>query len=171
MLKLVPKYLLSERPFRQFSLDSHPVDSRRQKIGVVLKKIDIREVLSQELSVHGAVEGENLSQRGPEIPIPAKQAQVLSMAIHELATNAVKHGALSVENGRIEISWDAHVHSNGKELRLRWRERGRPIAHEPVRRGFGSEFLEKSVPHMLHGQFKRTFRSDGVECTLSFFLD
>ena len=133
--------------------------------------IDVREVLSQELSAHGAIEGENLSQRGPEISIPAKQAEVLSMAVHELATNAVKHGALSVENGRIEISWDAHVHGNGKELRLRWQERGRPIAHEPVRRGFGSEFLEKSVPHMLHGQFKRTFRSDGVECTLSFFSD
>jgi two-component sensor histidine kinase len=134
-------------------------------------KIDIREVLSQELSVHGAVEGENLSQRGPEIPIPAKQAQVLSMAIHELATNAVKHGALSMENGHIEISWDAHDRDNEKELRLRWRERGSIIGQEPARRGFGSEFLEKSIPHMLHGQFERRFRSDGVECTVSFLLD
>jgi two-component sensor histidine kinase len=65
--------------------------------------IDIRKLLSQELAVHGAVEGENLRQRGPEISIPAKQAEVLSMAIHELATNAVKHGALSMENGHIDI--------------------------------------------------------------------
>jgi two-component sensor histidine kinase len=134
-------------------------------------KIDIREVLSQELSVYGAVEGENLSQHGPEIPIPAKQAEVLSMAIHELATNAVKHGALSMANGHIEISWDAHDRDNEKELRLRWRERGSLITYEPARRGFGSEFLEKSIPHMLHGQFERTFRSDGVECTVSFLLD
>jgi len=134
-------------------------------------KIDIREVLSQELSVHGAVEGENLRQRGPEISIPAKQAEVLSMAIHELATNAVKHGALSTENGHIEISWDAHDRGNENEFQLRWRERVGPIAHQPARRGFGSEFLEKSIPHMLHGRFERTFGSDGIECTLSFLLD
>jgi two-component sensor histidine kinase len=133
--------------------------------------IDIREVLSQELSVHGAVEGENLSQRGPQILLPAKQAEVLSMAIHELATNAVKHGALSKENGYIEVSWDAKDCGNENEFRLRWRERASPIAHEPVRRGFGSEFLEKSISHMLHGRFERSFGSDGMECTVSFPID
>ena len=97
--------------------------------------IDIREVLSQELSVHGAVEGENLKQRGPEISIPAKQAEALSMAIHELATNAVKHGALSAENGRIEIWWDVHDHDNENEFRLRWREWGSPISHAAVPAG------------------------------------
>ena len=133
--------------------------------------IDIREVLSQELSVHGAVEGENLKQRGPEISIPAKQAEVLSMVVHELVTNAVKHGALSAENGHIEISWDAHDRGNENEFQLRWRERASLIAHEPARRGFGSEFLEKSIPHMLRGRFERTFGSDGIECTVSFLLD
>ena len=133
--------------------------------------IDIREVLSQELSVHGAVEGENLKQRGPEISIPAKQAEALSMAIHELATNAVKHGALSTENGHIEIWWEVHDRDNENEFRLRWRELGSPIAHQPSRRGFGSEFLEKSIPHMLHGRFERKFDSDGIECTVSFLLD
>jgi len=134
--------------------------------------IDIREVLSQELSAHGAVEGENLRQHGPEVLIPPKQAEVLSMAIHELATNAVKHGALSTKNGHghIEISWDSHDRGTEKELRVRWRERGNPIAQAPARRGFGSEFLDKSVAHMLHGRFERTFRSDGIECTLSLPL-
>ena len=134
-------------------------------------KIDIREVLSQELSLHGAVEGENLKQHGSEILIPAKQAEVLSMAIHELATNAVKHGALSVENGQIDISWDAHDRGNENEFELRWRERAGPIAHKPARRGFGSEFLEKSIPHMLNGRFERRFGSDGIECSVSFLLD
>ena len=132
--------------------------------------IDIREVLSQELSVHGAVEGENLKQRGPEISIQAKQAEALSMAIHELATNAVKHGALSTENGRIEIRWDVHDHDNKNEFRLDWREWGSPISHNPSRRGFGSEFLDKLLPKMLHGEFERKFRSDGIECTISFVL-
>ncbi|MGY2903391.1 sensor histidine kinase [Bradyrhizobium sp. URHC0002] len=135
------------------------------------RNIDIREVLAQELSLHGAVEGENLRQHGPEILIPAKQAEVLSMAIHELATNAVKYGALSVENGQIDISWDAHGRGNENEFQLRWRERAVPIAHQPARRGFGSEFLEKSIPHMVNGQFERKFGSDGIECTVSFLLD
>ena len=120
--------------------------------------------------MHGAVEGENLKQRGPEISIPAKQAEALSMAIHELATNAVKHGALSTENGRIEIRWDVHDHDNKNEFRLDWREWGSPISHNPSRRGFGSEFLDKLLPKMLHGEFERKFRSDGIECTISFVL-
>ena len=133
--------------------------------------VDIREVLLQELSVHGAVEGENLTQRGPKISIPPKQAEALSMAIHELATNAVKHGALSMDNGHIEISWDVHRSSNGNKFRLCWRERVSQMVPEPARRGFGSEFLEKSIPRMLHGRFERTFGSDGIECTVSFLLD
>ena len=67
--------------------------------------VAMRELLAQEMSAHGAIEGENLSQHGPELLISAKQAQALSMAFHELATNAVKHGALSVDNGRIDVSW------------------------------------------------------------------
>jgi two-component sensor histidine kinase len=96
---------------------------------------------------------------------------VLSMAIHELATNAVKHGALSMENGHLEISWDAHHRGKESEFQLRWRERATRIEQEPSRRGFGSEFLEKSIPHMLHGRFERTFGPDGIECIVSFLLD
>jgi two-component sensor histidine kinase len=132
--------------------------------------IDIRELLLQELSVHGAVEGENLTQRGPEVTIPVKQAQLLSMAVHELATNAVKHGALSMDNGRIELSWNADDRNNEKELQVRWRERGLQVTPAPARRGFGSEILERSIPHLLRGRFERTFHSDGIECTISFAL-
>jgi two-component sensor histidine kinase len=133
--------------------------------------IDIRELLVQELSAQGAVPGENLTQRGPAVSIPAARAQVLSMAVHELATNAVKHGALSVGNGHIDLYWDLDVRGDEKVLSIRWRERGVPIAHEPVRIGYGSEILEKSIPHMLQGRFERTFHSDGMECTIWFPLD
>ncbi len=138
----------------------------RTRIGAV----DIREVLAQELSVHGAVEGENLTQRGPTVLIPERQAQVLSMAVHELATNAVKHGALSMDAGYIDVSWDTQDRGHEKELRVHWRERGVRIAHEPVRSGYGSEILKRSIPHMLHGRFDRTFHPDGLECTISFAL-
>jgi two-component sensor histidine kinase len=132
--------------------------------------VDIRELLARELSVHGAVEGENLTQRGPAVAIPANQAHVLSMAVHELATNAVKHGALSKNNGHIDISWDVHDRGSCKEFRLFWRERGVQIPHEPARRGYGSDILEKSIPHMMQGHFERTFHRDGIECTIIFAL-
>ncbi|HLH87009.1 MAG TPA: HWE histidine kinase domain-containing protein [Xanthobacteraceae bacterium] len=135
------------------------------------RTVDIREIFAQELSAHGAVEGENLTQRGPAVSIAAKQAEVLSMAVHELATNAVKHGALSTEAGHIEVCWDTHDGDQRKELRVHWRERGIRIAHEPVRSGYGSDILNRSIPYMLHGRFERTFHPDGVECTISFALD
>ena len=83
----------------------------------------MREILTQELSAQGAVEGNNFVQRGPDITLPAREAELLSMAFHELATNAVKHGALSAKDGRICITWVINRAENGEHVLLRWRER------------------------------------------------
>lgn len=128
--------------------------------------VNIRDLLSQELSAHGAVEGENLTQRGPGLLISAGQAQALSMAFHELATNAVKHGALSGDNGRIDISWETENSDAQEQLCIRWREIGVTIEREPVRRGFGSDILERAIPNILNGKFNRTLHRDGIECEL-----
>jgi two-component sensor histidine kinase len=128
----------------------------------------IKEILSQELSAHGGVESDNLSQRGPELSVPSKQAQVLSMAFHELATNAVKHGALSTKSAHIDVFWNAEPAENAQHVCIHWRERGVTINHAPRKRGFGSEILEKSIPEMLKGSFNRTFHPDGIECVIEF---
>jgi two-component sensor histidine kinase len=133
--------------------------------------VAMRKLLLQELSAHGAIEGENLTESGPELLISARQAQALSMAFHELATNAVKHGALSVDNGRIGVSWNTEVSRAENQLRIRWRETGVTIEGEPPRRGFGSDILEKSIPHLLHGIFERTFHRDGIECVIVLPLE
>jgi len=145
---------------------THALLSRTETSAVAM-----RELLSQELSAHGAVEGENLTQRGPELLISAKQAQALSMAFHELSTNAVKHGALSVDNGRIDISWKTDISSAENQLHIRWRETGVTIEREPARRGFGSDILERSIPHSLHGSFERTLHRDGIECVIVLPLE
>jgi two-component sensor histidine kinase len=145
---------------------THALLSRTETSAVAM-----RELLSQELSAHGAVEGENLTQRGPELLISAKQAQGLSMAFHELSTNAVKYGALSVDNGRIDISWKIDISSAENQLRIRWRETGVTIEREPTRRGFGSDILERSIPHLLHGSFERTLHRDGIECVIVLPLE
>jgi two-component sensor histidine kinase len=145
---------------------THALLSRTETSAVAM-----RELLSQELSAHGAIEGENLTQRGPELLISAKQAQGLSMAFHELSTNAVKYGALSVDNGRIDISWKIDISSAENQLRIRWRETGVTIEREPTRRGFGSDILERSIPHLLHGSFERTLHRDGIECVIVLPLE
>jgi two-component sensor histidine kinase len=130
--------------------------------------INIREILRQELAAYGAVEGENVVERGPDIAVPPKQAEALEMAFHELATNAIKYGALSAKGGRINVSWDTHPHGHRKQVHICWRESGAQIEHVPTARGFGSEILEKSIPHMLNGTVERKFHPNGIECVIDF---
>lgn len=131
----------------------------------------IKEILSQELSAQGGLEGGNVSQTGPELTLASKQAQVLSMAFHELATDAVKHGALSNKAGRIDVAWDAERTQQAQHVRILWRERGVTINRGSVKRGFGSEILERSIPEMLRGSFNRTFHPDGIECVIEFSIE
>jgi two-component sensor histidine kinase len=93
------------------------------------------------------------------------------LAFHELATNAVKHGALSVKDGRIDVCWKTEVSGAEKQVRIRWRETGVTIECDPERRGFGSEILEKSIPALLDGRFERTFHRDGIECLIVMSLE
>lgn len=133
--------------------------------------ISIHEILRQELAVYGAVEGERVVQRGPDTALPPKQAEALEMAFHELATNSVKHGALSAKDGCIDVSWDSHPRGSGKQVHIRWRESGAQVEHDPTKRGFGSEMLEEAIPHMLNGTIERKFHPDGIECMIEFVAE
>ena len=80
--------------------------------------------------------------------------------LHELATNAAKHGALAEPAGRIEIGWTVA----DDRLCLRWRERDGPPVRPPDRRGFGRTLLERGVAHDLGGEVTLDFRPDGLVC-------
>ena len=133
--------------------------------------VSIREIVAQELSVVGAVEGKDFTPDGPEVLLPGKQARLLSMTLHELATNAVKHGALHVRGGRIDVVWGTDRNRASEHVRLCWRERGVVIERDPVKRGYGSEILERSIPEMLQGTLDRTFHPDGIECVIEFGVE
>ena len=124
-------------------------------------------LIAEEVTAQGGVVGETLILDGPEIMVPTQKAEALSLAFHELTTNAVKHGALSV-NGRIEASWQVNNPDREPWVRIRWREDGVTIEGPSTRRGFGSEILEKSVPYLLGGTFDRIYHSDGIECVIRF---
>jgi two-component sensor histidine kinase len=81
----------------------------------------------------------------PEVWLNANNALLLAMALHELATNAVKYGALSNANGRIRIAWELSKDEGANRLRFVWRERGGPAVEPPKRKGFGSTLIERAV--------------------------
>lgn len=104
---------------------------------------------------------------GPPARLAAGTVEMLNLAFHELATNAAKHGALSVPDGRVEVFWS--LRRNGKRARLveiDWRERGGPPVTPPERRGFGSRLLERGLAQKFGGTVKLDFHPEGLECRI-----
>ena len=84
------------------------------------------------------------------------------MALHELGTNALKYGALSVERGSVTVRWST---SDGR-FRLRWEEKGGPTVSPPAHRGFGSRMIERGLAAELRGEARIDWRPEGVVCTI-----
>jgi PAS domain S-box-containing protein len=109
---------------------------------------------------------DRLSIVGPDVTLISSVALALGIAFHELATNAVKYGALSNTDGSISIVW-AHLHwAGGNGLVIHWREDGGPAVAVPENRGFGSRVIERGLPHELGGSARLDFRPQGLVCTI-----
>jgi PAS domain S-box-containing protein len=134
--------------------------------------IDLGLLIADELRVVGAQEGRELTLNGPLIALKPKAAETLGLAVHELATNAIKHGALAQPEGRIEIAW-AVAGSGLPELQLSWTEHGAVVTPvvAPRRRGFGTEMLEHALAYELKGSSQTEFRPSGFRCVLRVPLD
>ncbi len=124
--------------------------------------LELRELVELSLAPfrHG---GERVSIDGAEVPIPLGAVAALGLVLHELATNAAKHGALSVPSGGVRVTW----RSEGDRLCLMWRESGGPIVTPPAHRGFGSTLIEESIPYELGGSVAVDFPPAGIECTIT----
>ena len=117
------------------------------------EKIGLKLLVEDELIAHATKEGDQVKISGPDVGLEPKIAERVSLAIHELTTNAVKHGALTNGSGHISIEWDRQRSGNGDELVLRWIESGLEIADPEIKReGFGMELLRRSLPYDLDGQ-------------------
>ena len=101
---------------------------------------------------------------GPEILLNPRATNALTLALHELATNAVKFGALSAENGRVEVAWTRRA---GAGFELTWTERGGPSVAPPTRRGFGSTLLDRVTGRELGGEARMEFAPAGVRVVIS----
>jgi len=111
--------------------------------------------------------GAEIEADGPVVWLDPAQALSISMALHELATNAAKYGALSDGPGRLHIHWHVQLGDAGEVLRLRWKECGGPPVAPPSRRGFGSRLLERGLGRELQGTVVLQFPPDGVECVIT----
>jgi len=127
----------------------------------------LREIVAEALAAHGAAAERRLRFDGPDIRLRPKVAVALSMALHELATNAAKYGALSNVAGHVAIAWTI----GQPFFQLRWTEAGGPPVAAPRRRGFGSRLIEQGLSHEFGGQVDLAFETSGVICTIRAPLD
>jgi two-component sensor histidine kinase len=107
-------------------------------------------------------DGENIVKLGPEVQLQSASCVPLVLALHELCTNAVKHGALSVEQGRVEISWC--FSELPQRIMIEWKESGGPIVSKPTRKGLGSALLRSQAGI---ADVELRFEESGVRCMLS----
>jgi two-component system CheB/CheR fusion protein len=129
-------------------------------------EVPLLDLIEKELEPYAPGAG-RLMTVGVSIHPKPKAALALGMVLHELATNAAKHGALGAESGRVTIAWSEEVRGGEPRFVLRWSEIGGPKP-EPVprRRGFGSELIEREVRHDLGGTLQMTFREEGLVAVL-----
>ncbi|WOH76681.1 CheR family methyltransferase [Bradyrhizobium sp. NDS-1] len=132
--------------------------------------IDLEYLVVEELLAYNAHEGEQMRVSGPKVRFQAKAAETFALAIHELATNALKYGALSQPSGRMEITWRLDESREPAELVFEWRERGGPQVKPPPRKGFGTELLERTLAFEFKGRTALTFDPAGLECSITIPL-
>ena len=122
----------------------------------------LTDVIAAALAPFDTAQQPRISRSGPSVWLAAQCALALSLALHELATNAAKYGALATSEGRVGINWSL----TGDELALVWREEGGPPVEAPVRAGFGSRLLQRSLARELQGEVVVTFAPEGVRCEI-----
>ena len=134
-------------------------------------RVDLVSRVDDELLAHAAHEGDKVRIEGPQLLLEPRIAERLSLAIHELTTNAVKHGALADGKGRIRIAWKAVDGAGGRELDLSWTESGLDLnGHKMKREGFGMELLRRSLPYDLNGTTRVELKRDGLQFRLKMPL-
>ena len=126
----------------------------------------VNELVAEQLRPLKGYGAGRIHLTGPCERLPPKTAVALSLALGELATNAVRHGALSVEHGTVDLCWERVTGDRGPRLRLVWREQGGPRVRPPARRGLGARLIERGLAHELGGSACITFAPDGVTCEM-----
>jgi PAS domain S-box-containing protein len=123
---------------------------------------DLKDIVAQILTMHGR---QRFEIDGPDLRLSPKSTLALNLALHELATNAAKYGALSVPTGKVSIKWNIK-HENSPGLTFRWQEQNGPKVSPPGRRGFGSQLIERVLAVELNGEVRVAYDPAGIVCEI-----
>ena len=124
---------------------------------------ELSSLAKQELAPYVQGDDPRVQIDGPPVLIEPETAQTMAVVLHELATNAAKHGALSVSSGHVEVKWS--LGADGRIV-LRLTERGGPLVKPPTRRGFGKDVMEDLVRYQARGETRCDWRPDGLTCEI-----
>ena len=179
-LLAVVQSIASQTLRKSTSLDAFKAEfeGRLQSIGRVQSllarvdqnDIDLRSLLEAELAApaYEAMQTGRVTLEGPPVALPATSAQAFALGIHELATNAVKYGALGSPTAKLSVNWSVQSGGPQREVKMEWRESGVSLPDSGLsrRKGYGSELIERALPYQLKAKTRLEFGTDGVLCVL-----
>jgi PAS domain S-box-containing protein len=128
--------------------------------------VPVSEMIEAQLSFLGDG-ARQVEYAGPEVMLSPGAAESIAMAVHEMATNAVKYGALGSSAGRVNITWSIDVGENGETFSISWRESGGPPAREPESRGFGTRIIADVPRTKLQAEVSMAFAPEGFSWSLT----
>src|SRR5262249_8205438 len=132
--------------------------------------VSVAELVRRELAPYAA--NGNTEVNGPGVILRAEAGQAMAMALHELATNAAKYGALSSQNGRVSINWEQRLNGYPRpNLVLKWREFGGPSVITPRKASYGKRTIRNLIPYELRGKVDLAFAAEGVRCRVELPAD
>jgi PAS domain S-box-containing protein len=134
------------------------------------ESVSLHELVTTQLAPYRSTEPERVVVAGEHVALRPAAALTLNLVLHELTTNAVKYGGLSVPAGRIEVSWRLEGARGARLLVLTWAESGGPKTRPPERHGFGCQLIERSIAHELGGAVWLEFMPQGVRCRVELPL-
>lgn len=120
-------------------------------------------VLPETAQIYGE---DRVTLSGPNVRVTSEATLAIGMAIHELATNAAKYGAFSVDDGHVDLSWSRVNDATGDRLILRWSESGGPEVTPPERKGFGSQLIRSTIEGNLSGKVEMSWEPSGLRVVL-----
>ncbi|HEV2621941.1 MAG TPA: HWE histidine kinase domain-containing protein [Frateuria sp.] len=130
----------------------------------------LSELVRQMARSHNFRGSERFEIDGPRVRLPPQHALAFAMALHELATNAIKYGALGDRGGGVRIHWRVAEGAGGRVLHLDWVEHGGPPVSPPTRKGFGTRLIERSLDPARNGAVSFDYREDGLVCHIAIPL-
>jgi len=133
--------------------------------------VNLDEIVRLEFSALGMADSERISIEGPVVPLGVSNVQTIALALHELATNAVKYGALKDESARLDVRWLVEADQDGGEyLAIDWNEQGVNRVPDSSKVGFGRQLIEKALNYTLKARTELRFNQDGISCRIEIPL-